>query len=862
MAADRNGVVGVLLVALIGVLSLGRAASADWPMLHGNAKHDGFVDAELKGPYRLVWATAFAGERIGSAVEPIVADGRVYIATHAGGVYALDAVSGRPVWRFLASGAFLHSPAAMDGRVYAGCVDGRVYGLDARSGRILWRSEVVVGGYSASPVVAGGRVLIGSRWGEFLALDAVGGQVRWRSSLGVPIRQTSAVFGTRVFVMAEDLRVRCFSLDDGKLLWTSKPLAGQTARDYYPIVIESGGRGYVIVRTNPLLNMGQRIGRDRTLLARNAGADDSDWKKLDTWLKSEAARGNADLYAKEQRAVSEYLRANCDAETFFVLDAETGRETQTAPVMWVGGCQGVGAMPAKTRDGRLLVFYRSAYGNWNHGVAPMVGLGLLDVAKNQVEPLFHRQGRQPPWNCFWGTADESQNFVVVGETVLIVHQGTLSGFNLKTNDLHAIHGERDRYGGFRNPAWARNEWHGPGRGGVAVVGNRIYWQTGSRLLCVVMGEGGQAAGETLIEGEKVATIRAAAVPGRTAGELREELARVMEEAISTEWAPLFADPGLSGRVFLFDESRSLFEAAAWAWGSLPEELRARLKARLAGEYASRPPYAVQGSYALNVGKPREWFDVPIGFRARLGGDARPHVFGGVYAAWLYGERCGEKDRVLASWPAIKASFADFAKSGWRLDATKGHLYANRYLASLLACEKLGMQAGDPATAEQARDLAWMTSESLIAWWQAAGQRAAIGTFDGSSELDRFITAGDPVSFRVAPHRHKLALFMDLCPEVAAIVRAKAPGAFDKIWEGFTTLYRTWPLQGEERQVHFGENFVDAPDLAASAFMAMALLKEADGQALAGEIDVPFCRADLCHAMKLAVALDRMRRGAR
>jgi hypothetical protein len=64
------------------------------------------------------------------------------------------------------------------------------------------------------------------------------------------------------------------------------------------------------------------------------------------------------------------------------------------------------------------------------------------------------------------------------------------------------------------------------------------------------------------------------------------------------------------------------------------------------------------------------------------------------------------------------------------------------------------------------------------------------------------------------------------------------------------------LQGEERQVHFGENFVDAPDLALSAFAALTWLKDADADTLARQVDLPFCRADLCYVMKLALALDR------
>jgi hypothetical protein len=847
-----------LLMVVLSVL-FSAQAQADWPMLHGNPQHTGFCEAELKPPFRLAWERHFTGERLGTAMEPIVADGRLFVATHSGYVYALDATSGTPQWRFAARGPFLHSPAVADGLVFAACTDGGLYALRSASGELAWRHEAGTGGFSASPVVADDAVFVGSRRGEFLALDAATGRLRWQQSLGIPIRQTAAVSQGRVFVTAEDLRVRCFAASDGKPQWTSAPLSGQTARDYYPIIVSVAGRPRVIVRTNPVLNFGRQISQDRALLARNAGADNSHWKKLDDWLKSDAARGNPELWAQEQRVVGEYLAANPDARTFFVLDAETGRETQTAPVLWVGGCQGVGVMPALTRDGRLLVFHRSAYGNWNHGVAPMVALALFDVAKNECTPLFHQQGRQPAWNCFWGTADESQNFDVAGDTVLIVHQGTLSGFDLSASKLFPICGDRDKYGGFRNPPWARNEWHGPARGGVAVVQRRLYWLTGSRVLCVIAGEAGKAAGETPVDGAAVPTRQTPRAAVAADGSLRAELARATREVLSAEWAPLFTDPGLAGRIFLFDESRTLFEALAWAWPHLPADLQQQARVRLAEQWQKHPPFAPSGNYALNAGEPREWFPVPPSFRTRLGTDPRPQPFGGVYAAWLYGTRCGEMPRVQAAWPAIKDSFASFVRSGWKLDAAKGDLYANRYLASLLAVTRLANQAGDADTEAQAQAMATETSAALVAWWRRVAEHGTLRQFQGVGELDRFLGTGDGLSFRVAPHRHQLALFQDLTPEVAERIRSQAPEARARVWQTFSVLYRTWPFQGEERQVHFGENFVDPPDLALGAFAALAWLMSADAGELTRHVDLSWCRADLCYVTKLAVALQAVQR---
>jgi hypothetical protein len=737
----------------------------------------------------------------------------------------------------------------------SGCTDGNLYALDSRTGELRWSFFASHGGFSASPAVADGKVFIGSRRGDFLAVELKTGRIVWQQSLGAPIRQTAAVADEHIFVTAEDLRVRCLEAGTGKVVWTSDQLVGQTARDYYPIVVKVGGRTLVVVRTNPVLNMGQRIARDRHLLAQDAGVEDSDWRKIDAWTKSEAARGTPELWAKEQETIVRYLDQQRDARTFFVLDAATGKEALTPPVLWIAGCQGVGAEPALTADGRLLVFYRSAYGNWNHGVAPLVALGLLDLTQNRITPLFHQFGIRPQWNTFWGTADESQNFVVAGSTALIVHQGTLSGFDLKANRLFHIWGERDTYGGFKSPPWARNEWHGPGRGGVAVDGNRLYWLTGSRVLSLVSGESGPPAGDQGIAGQTVVTAKAPpTVPPDTAA-LQQSLRETVTEILAKRWAPLFVEPGLAGPDFSFDNSGELFDALASAFPQAAGQLQKQIKARLAEEWTQHPPFTQAAWYSLKQGERREWFWSPAEVWTRLGQDKPHHPFGNLHAVWLYAERCDEWPRVLAAWPQLKACFEDFAKTGWRLDGAKGDLFANRYLASCIALGRIADQAGERELATRADKLAAETTEALLAWWRRAAEVGTLTSFKGSGELDPFIGKGDAISFQIAPHRHKLALLHDLTPEIAQRLREQAPEAVDRVWQTFEVLYCTWPFVGEERQVHFGENFVDPPDLALDAFKTCAWLRSAPREEMARRVDLPFCRADLFYLMKLALALE-------
>ncbi len=831
---------------------------ANWPQLRGGPQRTGFSPETLTPPFRLAWAVEFSEERLGTAMEAIVAEGRVFVATHAGNLYALDARTGTPQWRFEAAGPLLHSPAYADGRVVAADTAGGVYALEAATGRLVWarHPEGADGGFAASPLVAEGRVLLGARSGLFVCLDLAVGAEHWRAFLPAPVRQPAALAGDRVVVTAEDLVARAFALRaerTARPLWET-PLVGQSARDYPPVILSGPeGRCRVVIRTSPLVNMAQRLARDRQVLTRHAGVDDSDWRKIEAWTRSEAARGNPELWRGEQEAIRAHLAQHPEAQTCFVLDAPTGRPAPPPPILWAAGCQGVGAPPTLTADGRWLVFYRTAYGNWNLGVAPLVALGLWEPEPDRITLLLHEHGSQPPWNTFWGTADETQHFTVAGNLVLITHQGTLSGFDLGTRRLHALHGERDTYGGFRNPPWARNEWHGPGRGGAAVSGGRVYWLTGSRVLCLAAGESGEAAAVQTIQATAVSGARAPRAPRP---DLRAALRAAVREVLERRWAPLLVEPGLAGREFFFTHSGEAFAALAWAWPHLAgDPLQEQVRAWLATEWERRPPFAAAGAYALPDGARREWHPLTGAEFSRLGQDPPPHPFGHLEAVWLYAARVGESNRVRAAWPRLREVFTDWRQTGWRLDGARGDRYANRYLGALLALERLASLAGDESTVQRARTLADATARELAAWWRRAAEQSPPGMFRGVVELDPFIGNGDALFHKIFPHRHKLALLLDLTPGVVARVCADAPDAVDRVWSHFARLHATWWLAGEERQVHFGENFADPPDLALGAFQALAWLRGVDAEELARRVDRPFCRADLYHVTKLALALE-------
>jgi hypothetical protein len=234
-----------------------------------------------------------------------------------------------------------------------------------------------------------------------------------------------------------------------------------------------------------------------------------------------------------------------------------------------------------------------------------------------------------------------------------------------------------------------------------------------------------------------------------------------------------------------------------------------------------------------------------------------HPFGNIHSVKLYAERCNEWSRVLSSWQDLRACFDDFVKTGWKLTPENGDLNVNRYLSSLIAFADIADKAGDADAVRQAKAITEQTADALALWWKRCSDNMTLPVFKDVSEWDSFIGKGDTLFFRITPHRSKIALFHEVTPEVAHLIRSRIQNEIDSIWKTFETLCPTWYLSGEERQVHYGENFIDLPDFNIDAFKAMAwLLNVKSSDEFIEYLDIPLCRADLNYIIKLTILIEQ------
>jgi quinohemoprotein ethanol dehydrogenase len=152
------------------------------------------------GELGLAWSYA-TGTLRGLQASPIVVDGTMYTTGTWSVVWALDAKTGRELWKFdpevprawgrhLCCDAVNRGVAVWKGAVYLGTIDGRLVSLDAKTGAKRWEVNTIDRSkpYSitGAPRVVKGKVLIGNGGGEygvrgyFSAYDADSGRLAWR----------------------------------------------------------------------------------------------------------------------------------------------------------------------------------------------------------------------------------------------------------------------------------------------------------------------------------------------------------------------------------------------------------------------------------------------------------------------------------------------------------------------------------------------------------------------------------------------------------------------------------------------------------------------------------------------------------
>lgn len=123
-------------------------------------------------------------------------DGRLYVTTGFGAVAALNAETGKIVWKQTLSGPMRAAPTVADGRVYVITIDNQLSVLDADTGEKKWNHSAIteaaglLGGGSVA--IEGSTAIVPYSSGEVFAMRVENGRVVWSDNL-TAIRRIDAM---------------------------------------------------------------------------------------------------------------------------------------------------------------------------------------------------------------------------------------------------------------------------------------------------------------------------------------------------------------------------------------------------------------------------------------------------------------------------------------------------------------------------------------------------------------------------------------------------------------------------------------------------------------------------------------------
>jgi outer membrane protein assembly factor BamB len=198
------------------------AKTVNWPVYGFNAARTRYLPVKgVKPPFRKLWRFT---DRPLLEFPPIYVGGKLYFVNNNGYAHALEADTGKILWKRRIGRLNASSPAFYKNRLYIVNLEpGHIVKLDAKTGRTIWKRDLP-GRAESSPVVINRTVYFGVENGELFAISTGKGQVRWSTPLGGAIKAAPAYYGGKLFVGDYGGYMNAVDAKSGKLVWQSGSL--------------------------------------------------------------------------------------------------------------------------------------------------------------------------------------------------------------------------------------------------------------------------------------------------------------------------------------------------------------------------------------------------------------------------------------------------------------------------------------------------------------------------------------------------------------------------------------------------------------------------------------------------------------
>ncbi len=809
--------------------------------------------------------------------------GSVFICGGDGTLHAVDASNGKVNWTFETGIALWNAPLPHEGRVYFGGRDGSVHAV--RDGKAEWSTPL------GAPILASvaldpesGRLYVAAEDMRAYALEAATGRVLWKSE-----RLQGFTFGNYHPVV----------VPQGGVVFTTRPF-------------NRGWEGEADKTLDELLRKFYGTTRND-----KDPKDRRDWPAFPNWRftaelnrKLEAAvrekYREPDLWTRQFAFIREELVKHPHRQTVFLLDGATGKSRGVVPVVYCESNNGTTQPPLVLADGRVVIQVALGVLHSRHK-----DVAVLDPRTGDLALVQPPGPGNPNGTNLHIIPDEQAALSAAGSILVMSRQDQVHGFDAggRSNvgetwiaGIHGPEGDEVTHLPLRllrgEPLPVGREYVRRGLGvygggsGVdspsVIAGRTVYYisqHEGNAGACLVAMETtgrrvpirepakttplaekdreailasnwdfdyliARRGKSEVLDGLDVAvpgTIgqpdRSAKVPAPSDAELekvlweapvvepadhplRPKLAAAVEELVSKDWAPLAFPEGKypGDGYWALNDPVELHAALALAWPFLSDDLRAKARAAVARQEAD--PLAAPALDGKK-GERREAY-VFTQIQNVLPGRVRAPGLARLHPLWAYAHASGDWAWIEKRWGRIRDAGGP---AEWKLDGKNGRL------SGLIALARIAARLKDEAalTAARTRALAAMRERLEYEHRHARG-----GVYHyGASGTQR-----------TGPARWTF-----LTPEIGRLCRTHAKEIQDSLVARYVDFHRpSWRLAWGILSSYGHENCTEMPIHAMTHFQAKAYLVETPPAELARAADIPWCRADLYHVQKLALAI--------
>jgi outer membrane protein assembly factor BamB len=187
-------------------------------------------------------------------------DGVLYVNTFKGDTWAIEAATGKVLWRKLSDAPKPSTPAIAGDKLIVSSKDGTVTALTRKSGKVVWQLQTNAK-VESSAAVAGATAYFGATDGRLFAVDVDTGHVRWAFDTGGRINASPSLADGRVCITTYAGSIFCLRQRNGEKLWSTYVKRDAFRYEsFYASASTDGRRLYTIARSGKIVALNATTG--------------------------------------------------------------------------------------------------------------------------------------------------------------------------------------------------------------------------------------------------------------------------------------------------------------------------------------------------------------------------------------------------------------------------------------------------------------------------------------------------------------------------------------------------------------------------------------------------------------------------